>query len=113
MFDRRLNLRYLLQKKSFFLFGPRSTGKTTLVQRSLPDALVYDLLDAEVYQQLLRRPKILEEVAAVERRLIVIDEIQKLPQILDEVHRLIQKRDVRFLLTGSSARVCLRRVAAD
>ena len=70
----------------------------------LPTARVYDLLDAEVFRRLLRRPRIIEEELGEPGQIVVIDEIQKLPPLLDEVHRLIQKRGTRFLLTGSSAR---------
>lgn len=104
IYDRILELDKLLKKKSFFLFGPRSTGKTTLINRQLPDARVYDLLDYEVYRALLKRPKIIEEESIDPDQIIVIDEIQKIPGILDEVQRLITKRASRFLLTGSSAR---------
>lgn len=103
-YPRQLNLPKLLKNKSFFLFGPRSTGKTTLIQEQLPNAQVYDLLDSETYARLLRRPKILEEELGTESKVVVIDEIQKLPSLLDEVHRLIQKKKITFLLTGSSAR---------
>jgi predicted AAA+ superfamily ATPase len=69
------------------------------------NARVYDLLDARVYNRLLRQPSLLEEEhAASPSSFIVIDEVQKLPSLLDEVHRLIEKRRFRFLLTGSSAR---------
>jgi predicted AAA+ superfamily ATPase len=73
----------LLEKKSFFLFRPRDTGKYTLIQTQLPQAQVYDLLDAEVFRALLSRPKILEEQITDPSRPIVIDEIQKLPLLLD------------------------------
>lgn len=111
MFQRALDLKKLLQMRSFFLFGPRGTGKSTLIAQSLTDAKVYDLLDAETFQRLLRAPKVLEQENAA-HELIVIDEVQKLPALLDEVHRLIAKRNQRFLLTGSSARK-LRRGAAN
>ncbi len=101
---RRLNLAQLVKNKSFFLFGPRSTGKSTLIQEQLPDAVVYDLLDAEVLRKLLERPKILAEENPDRTKLIVIDEIQRLPSLLNEVHRLISKERRTFLLTGSSAR---------
>ena len=104
LYKRKLNLRYLLKKKSFFLFGPRATGKTTLILQSLNGAKIYDLLDSETYRRLLKRPKILEEENSPKTKVIVIDEIQKQPALLDEVHRLIQKKRYCFLLTGSSAR---------
>jgi uncharacterized protein len=103
MYPRDLDLQSLLAKKSFFLFGPRATGKSTLIREQLPEARIYDLLDAEVYTRLLRRPRLLEE-EHTSGRVIAIDEIQKLPTILDEVHRLIARKRIRFLLTGSSAR---------
>lgn len=110
--QRKLNIYELLKKKSIFLFGPRATGKSTLIQQQLPTAQVYDLLDAETFQQLLLRPKLLEERSLDASQIIVIDEIQKMPSLLDEVHRLIEKRKRRFLLTGSSARK-LRRGSAN
>ena len=104
-YKRKLNLKALLNKKSFFLFGPRSTGKTTLIQKNLKNAKVYNLLDSETYKRLIKRPKLLEEENTnIKNKIIVIDEIQKQVQLLDEVHRLIQKKNCRFLLTGSSAR---------
>ena len=109
LYKRKLNLDHLLKKKSFFLFGPRATGKTTLIHQSLEKAKIYDLLDAETYGRLLRRPKILEEENRSPGKIIVIDEIQKQPSLLDEVHRLIQKKNHRFLLTGSSARKLKRK----
>ena len=104
MYKRKLNLKLLLNKKSFFLFGPRSTGKTTLIQQSLKNFKLYNLLDSEVYKRLLKRPKLLEEENTNINKIIVIDEIQKQSHLLDEVHRLIQEKAYRFLLTGSSAR---------
>lgn len=111
-FPRKLNISGLLGKKSMFLFGPRATGKSTLIRDQLPDARVYDLLDTEVFRRLLARPKILDEETVDPSQIIVIDEIQKLPLLLDEVHRLIEKRKIKFLLTGSSARK-LRRGGAN
>jgi predicted AAA+ superfamily ATPase len=93
-----------LAKKSHFLFGPRQTGKTFLVRRALPRARVYDLLDSSVFLALSPRPGRLAEELAANDRLVVIDEVQRLPELLNEVHRLIEERGIRFLLTGSSAR---------
>ena len=101
LYKRSINLIHLIKKKSFFLFGPRQTGKTTLIHQSFPKAKVYDLLDSRVYNRLVKRPQLLEEE---EGKLIIIDEIQKFPSLLDEVHRLIYKKEIKFLLTGSSAR---------
>ena len=101
LYKRNINLIHLVKKKSFFLFGPRQTGKTTLIHQSFPKAKVYDLLDSRVYNRLVKRPQLLEEE---ENKLIIIDEIQKFPSLLDEIHRLIYRKDIKFLLTGSSAR---------
>jgi predicted AAA+ superfamily ATPase len=101
---RTLNLAQLLAKKSHFLFGPRQTGKSFLIGQSLPRALVYDLLDTQVYLALSQNPGRIAQELDRHTELVVIDEIQRLPELLNEVHRLIEKRGVRFLLTGSSAR---------
>jgi predicted AAA+ superfamily ATPase len=94
----------LVQKRSYFLLGPRQTGKTALIRRTLPAARVYDLLDMSVYLALSQQPgRIAQELGPADR-LVVIDEIQRLPDLLNEVHRLIEQRGIRFLLTGSSAR---------
>lgn len=102
--DRLLDLRALLDKKSHFLFGPRQTGKTTLIRRSLPEARVYDLLDSAVYLALSQNPGRIAEELDDDTSIVAIDEIQRFPDLLNEVHRLIETRGIRFLLTGSSAR---------
>jgi len=101
---RLLNLETLLSQKSHFLFGPRQTGKTFLIRQTLKTARVYDLLDSSVYLALSRNPGRIAEELGPHDRLVVIDEIQRIPELLNEVHRLIEARGVRFLLTGSSAR---------
>jgi predicted AAA+ superfamily ATPase len=101
---RLLDLRTLLQRKSHFLLGPRQTGKTTLIRQSLPGVPVYDLLDSAVYLALSRNPAQLGEEIGARTKLVAIDEIQRLPELLNEVQRLIESRGIRFLLTGSSAR---------
>jgi predicted AAA+ superfamily ATPase len=101
---RTLDLAALLQRKSHFLFGPRQTGKSSLVQHTLGKARVYNLLDTDVFLALSQRPARLAEELANEEATVVIDEIQRLPILLNEVHRLIEERGIRFLLTGSSAR---------
>lgn len=101
---RILDLKSRLESKSCFLFGPRQTGKSTLVRNSLPGVRVYNLLDGEVLLSLSHRPARLREEIPEGSKLVVIDEIQKLPQLLDEVHLLIEERGLRFLLTGSSPR---------
>ena len=102
MYRRILDLTRLLEKKSFFLFGPRGTGKTTLVRHTLTDVTMIDLLEIRTYREYLRNPSILSE--QITKPVVVIDEVQKLPEILDEVHRLIERKRLTFLLTGSSAR---------
>lgn len=92
--------------KSFFLWGPRQTGKTTLLEQLYPDALRIDLLKTDELIGYLKKPSILrEEVAALApTKLIVIDEIQKAPMLLDEIHYLIETTGKNFVLCGSSAR---------
>jgi predicted AAA+ superfamily ATPase len=102
MYKRILDLTKLLKRKSFFLFGPRGTGKTTLIQRTLSGATVIDLLEIKTYREYLKNPSLISEQML--EPIVVIDEVQKLPEILDEVHRLIEADKLTFLLTGSSAR---------
>lgn len=105
--ERFLELPVLLGKKNHFLFGPRATGKSYLIQQQLAEeAYVIDLLDSDVYLTLQNRPAELREmINASGRKLIVIDEIQRIPELLNEVHRLIESPGhIVFLLTGSSAR---------
>lgn len=102
--ERLVDLNILLDKKSHFLLGPRQTGKTFLIRHTLENTRVYDLLDAEIYLALSRNPGLISEELQLQDRLVVIDEIQRLPELLNEVHRLIESSGVRFLLTGSSAR---------
>ena len=110
-YERLIQLPQLLRKKSFFLFGPRATGKSYLVRMQLPDAYVFDLLHAPTFGRLSRQPPLIQQETH-ETSLVVIDEIQKLPGLLDEVHRLIETSRRTFLLTGSSARK-LRRGGAN
>jgi uncharacterized protein len=101
---RTLDLTSLLAERSHFLFGPRQTGKTSLVSHTLKGAKVYDLLDTSIFMTLSRNPGRIEEELGPGDSIVVIDEIQSLPVLLNEVHRLIEGRGIRFLLTGSSAR---------
>lgn len=103
MYSRYLNLPNLLKRRSYFLLGPRGVGKSTLIEQTLPNAKIYDLLDAIAFQRLARDPTLISQETRPDQ-LVVIDEIQKLPLLLDEVQRLIVKRKQTFLLTGSSAR---------
>lgn len=91
---------------SAFLFGPRGTGKSTWIHKHFQNALRYDLLSTAEYLRLSKNPGLLyQEVASLpENSWVVLDEVQKVPSLLDEVHRLIEEKKVRFLLCGSSAR---------
>ncbi len=104
MVDRHINILNLLSKSSHFLLGARGTGKSYLIRQSLAelDATYIDLLDSRVYLRLQNDPHELESLSV--RETIIIDEIQRIPELLNEVHRLIESRGKRFLLTGSSAR---------
>ena len=106
MFSRLIQFSY---KHSFFLFGPRGTGKITLLKRRFnqDESFWLDLLDSTIEDQFLRNPSHLySRVKALPKEIIyvVIDEIQKVPKLLDEVHRLVEETDKIFILTGSSAR---------
>lgn len=93
------------KEKSFFLFGPRGTGKTTWVKSHFPKSLYLDLLEAEIYNDLLANPQRLENMIPKDfKNWIIIDEIQRVPELLNEVHRLIEKYKYTFILTGSIAR---------
>lgn len=96
-----------------FLWGPRKVGKTTLLRRQFPRARFYDLLNTDLKARLRVRPSLLrEEVLAGSPKLVVVDEIQKVPSLLDEVHWCLENTDTRFVLCGSSARK-LKRGAAN
>ena len=101
---RILDIPALMEKKSHFLFGPRQTGKTSLIYHTLKGVKVYDLLDSSIYLALSQNPGRIGQELTSEDRIVVIDEIQRLPVLLNEVHRLIETHGIRFLLTGSSAR---------
>lgn len=93
-------------KQSFFLFGPRGSGKSTWVRTELGDAHRIDLLDETIYHAYLARPgAFADEVRALPRgSTVCVDEIQRVPALLNEVHRFIEDHGMRFVLCGSSAR---------
>ncbi|MEX2285269.1 MAG: AAA family ATPase [Gemmatimonadota bacterium] len=104
-----------IPETSFFLFGPRGTGKTTLLRTALPDALSVNLLQPEVFREMAARPERLRELVLGNREQtdVIVDEVQRVPELLHVVHDLIEGRPgVRFVLTGSSARK-LRREGVD
>lgn len=107
MLERTLNLNNLLKKKSFFLFGPRATGKSSLINHQFgPNVPVYNLLKSDLFLRLSSNPSELEKMIASQGypQEVVIDEVQKVPMLLNEVHNMIESKKIRFLLTGSSAR---------
>ena len=96
---------------SIFLFGARQTGKSTILRQQFPKAIYIDLLDTEVKNRLSRRPVLLYETLKdkPENTLVIIDEIPEVPELLNEVHRLISERHIIFILCGSSARKLKRK----
>ncbi len=90
----------------YFLFGPRGTGKTTLLKQRYSEALWVNLLEPDLFRQLSARPERLKEmVEGAGKKVVVVDEIQKIPELIDVIHKLIEdNKDVKFILTGSSAR---------
>lgn len=99
-----------LGKESCFLWGARQTGKSTLLKQLFPDALNFDLLLASEYERLLRNPSLLREIleGSVPSFPVIIDEIQRIPSLLNEIHWLIVNRNIQFILSGSSPRKILR-----
>ncbi len=96
--------------KSFFLFGPRGTGKTSWVKQVFVNNVYLDLLDGGIFQRLQAHPERLSQFIPPDYTgWIILDEVQKLPALLNEVHRLIEQKHYRFILTGSSARSLRRR----
>ena len=139
---RLLDMREVVAHRSCFLFGPRQTGKSTLIRQQFPAAPVYNLLDRELFLRLSRNPALIRQALLSEREgeregekegekegeredrakgeardggtrsatdVLIIDEIQKMPELLNEVQLMIDEHGVRFLLTGSSARALRRK----
>jgi len=101
-----LNRIFKAPEQSFFLLGPRGTGKSTWLRATFPNAYVIDLLSEETYQRLLANPgHFASELRSVKTgHWVVVDEVQRLPNLLNEVHRFIEEKRLRFVLCGSSAR---------
>lgn len=97
-------------KESCFLWGARQTGKSTLLKFLHPESLYFDLLLSDEYERLLRRPSLLREIIEGSdiSSPVIVDEIQRIPELLNEVHWLIENRGIRFILSGSSPRKILR-----
>jgi predicted AAA+ superfamily ATPase len=109
MFIRFLKLEEIAED-SMFLWGARQTGKSTLLETLFPTARYYDLLKGEEFERFFRNPALLREELKnfTSQDLVIIDEIQKIPQLLDEVHWLMSHQNIRFILCGSSARKLMR-----
>ena len=102
MYRRQLKLS---SDQSCFLLGPRGVGKSWFIEHTYKKALVFDLLDSEIYTKFIASPHELSKyIPSSFKGWVIIDEIQKIPELLNEVHRLIAKRKLKFILTGSSAR---------
>ncbi len=101
---RSLDLNNDLKHKSVLLLGPRQTGKTQLIEHQVKADITYDLLQADVFRELSYAPQLIRQRVNDKTKLIAIDEIQKLPLLMDEVHSMIEKLRIKFILTGSSAR---------
>jgi len=90
------------QEKSFFLFGPRGTGKTTWVKETFPESIYLDMLEAEIFNDLLANPQRLENLIPKNfPDWIIIDEVQRVPELLNELHRLIERYKYKFVLTSA------------
>ena len=111
MLYQRKQLLEAAKEHSVFLFGARQTGKSTLLKTLFPDAKEFDLLDMEIKSRFEQRPWLLFSALQNEPEgtQIIIDEIQQVPELLNEVHRLIFQKHLRFVLCGSSARKLRRK----
>ncbi len=90
---------------SFFLFGARGVGKSMWVRKEFASAIYIDLLSAQIFNELQANPsRLAERIPPNYSDWVIIDEIQKIPALLDEVHKIIEEKKIRFILTGSSAR---------
>lgn len=98
------------EQESIFFWGARQTGKSTLLKMLFPNALWFDLLLSNEYERLSKRPELLRETILANLNVspVIIDEIQRMPELLNEVHWLISNHNVRFILSGSSPRKILR-----
>jgi predicted AAA+ superfamily ATPase len=99
-----------LDKESAFLWGARQTGKSTLLKDLFPDAIYFDLLLANEYDRFLRNPSLITEILVSPGQTgpVIIDEIQRIPSLLNEIQWLIANRNIQFILSGSSPRNILR-----
>lgn len=101
---RALNMT-ISENNAFFLWGPRKIGKTTFLKTNFPEAKYYDLLDTDILFQLTSKPAVLrQEVQANKYKLVIVDEVQKIPLLLNEIHWCLENTRTKFILCGSSAR---------
>ena len=109
MFNRRQIL-IDSEMESLFLWGARQTGKSTLLKALFPDALWFDLLLSDVFERLAKNPTVFREIilANTEKTIVIVDEIQRIPELLNEIHWLISNKQIRFILSGSSPRKIIR-----
>ena len=105
MYKRIFDIEHQLDE-AMFLFGARQVGKSTLLKERFPNAIFYDLLKSDLRRRLKRNPEAFREALSSqpENTLVIVDEIQKIPDLLDEVHWLMVEKKLRFILSGSSAR---------
>lgn len=110
----KINRHIQIPQSSFFLFGPRGTGKSTLVKDLISEKTLYvDFLDPDTFRTFSAFPEtLIKTINARNPEIVIIDEVQKVPQILEVVHKMIEEKPVRFILTGSGARK-LKRSGAD
>jgi len=111
MIERKYQLSSEIEEGSIFLFGARQTGKSTSLEQQFKNATIFDLLDGDLKRRFRERPSLLYDLLQdkPEGSIVVIDEIPEVPELLNEVHRLIQKKRLRFVLCGSSARKLKRK----
>ena len=110
MYKRNVTLD-ISKERTLFLWGARQTGKSTLLKWLFPEARWYDLLLSDTYRRLISNPALIRQECDAEnttgetqKHPIIVDEVQKVPDLLDEIHWLIENRGIRFILCGSSAR---------
>ncbi|RLD56447.1 MAG: AAA family ATPase [Bacteroidetes bacterium] len=96
--------------ESMFFWGARQTGKSTLLKSLYPDSLYFDLLLSDVFERLQRNPSLLREITLASKQSmpVIIDEVQRIPELLNEVHWMIVNKNIQFILSGSSPRKILR-----
>jgi len=111
MIERKYQLSSEIEEGSIFLFGARQTGKSTSLEQQFKNATIFDLLDGDLKRRFRERPSLLYDLLQdkPEGSIVVIDEIPEVPELLNEVHQLIQKKRLRFVLCGSSARKLKRK----